>query len=244
MHYFYPVTDSDFDIVGFYKLVNDKQAVVKAYTIMCFPHGMSEARFRQLMRRFPTQPVQIATHTKIYPYNGKQHMATWALDSPIAADDEAALKQLYRNIWELMKEVLEERVSDFEFAIQLVAYRKDDTEMNKSYYLERIPSCHNIWGPREATITAKIDSFLDLAIKDLPENLRYIWFENIKESVLSAEPIPELVKVHEDHVEVTWRLMKGEDLTSTFDWLFFDLATNFSQRDKFKKGWKDVLPSR
>jgi hypothetical protein len=229
MRYFYPVTDSDLDVMTFYKLVAEKRIFVKVYRMMCFPQGMSAARFQKLMRMFPTQPIQIATHKKVYPYNRKQHVATWPLLSHVAADDETSLMQLYENIFTSMKDVLGKRVVDFEFDVQLVAYATDDFEMEKPCYLERFPASHNLWEAQRATITAQIDSFLGINIRDLPESLRHIWIDNIRESLQKKQPIPKSIQEMEDRVEVTWELSNKAHLSDMFALLFNELAINTSR---------------
>lgn len=234
MYRFYPIIDSGMDAVDFYKLAHDKQIFVKSYNLMCFTNGMSARRFKRLMNMFPTRPVHTETHKKISPYNSKQHIATWTLDSPIPVGNEDALNRLCLDIEKLMDKVLGSRVSDFEFDVRLVAYRKDDAAMIHPYYLEKVPFWHNIWEAQEATFTIKIDSFLGTSIRDLPEELHYVWLKNIREGVLALRPTPEVIREWDDHIEVTWKLTEDDDLGSTLDWIFFDLGANISKRDKYK----------
>ncbi|NQX63760.1 hypothetical protein HQN88_33455 [Paenibacillus qinlingensis] len=107
-----------------------------------------------------------------------------------------------------------------DFEIILHAFDKSDVLMRTPYFLHPLPIFHNTWGAQQASITAKVDSFEGILLRDVPRHMRCIWIDNMIEGIRTREPLPSSITVEEDHLEATWHFredtLANEMLNSVF----------------------------
>lgn len=221
MRNFYILNESVNDNLTFYRLEKEKKAIVRGYDIVCFAEELSTTEFKKLMAKMPKAPSHIVSPAYKPLYKSEHHLASYLLQKPIPVNDENAVLHLYHLMRASMHNRLYEAVYKYDFDLRLVAFHADDTEMSKPFFMEAIPTFRNTWGAKKATITAKVDTFEAIPLKNVPEDLRRIWIDNMKKGLKSRDPKPIHIKEANDHIEVTWHITGKEETTDMLSSVFW-----------------------
>ncbi|MFF2017795.1 hypothetical protein [Paenibacillus sp. NPDC058177] len=221
MKNFYIVSDDNQEIINFYTLSNCGQIVVKAIDLMLFSGIVSKRNFRKNMFKLPSHPNCIMPFQVFLPYKSKLHVARWFLDSPISTLEHEACLELYSRKDQQCNELKGLFETDRP-TIRLVAYNKEDTLMAKPFYL-LLKSCgYPLWSSEEATMDAKIDSYMDIEISSLPTHIQPIFIQIIKDDLMNQTHQPCSIKEYGDYLEVQWKLDRylTNEFLDTMYWRF------------------------
>ncbi len=210
------------DIIDYYEALEKKKVFVKSYEIRCYTDDLPAQEFEKLITVLLPSPSRFVFSAHDSRVGSLYNAAVWELRKPMQAANEVPLLHLFHILSSATYSLGELSPLSLEFEVLLVAYDKEDALMKRPYYLHPIPSFHNIWGAREAIVSAKVDSFEGIPIKDLPPHVRQIWIDNMLEGLRSREPQPASVTIAEDHLEVTWnftRETETNDMLRSVFWL-------------------------
>ncbi|MDQ0902769.1 hypothetical protein [Paenibacillus sp. V4I7] len=205
------------DIIDFYQSLDKKNAVLKSCEIRCYSEEFSASKFGEFLSEIlpePSRPISSAFSLRV---GAKFFSAIWDVVNPVQVEDEQAILRWHHLFSAAIYRLC---LHDCDFEIILHAFDKSDVLMETPYFLHPLPAFHNTWGARQATITAKVDSFEGILLRDVPRHMRRIWIDNMIEGIRTREPLPFSISEAKDHLEVTWHFQEdaasNEMLSSVF----------------------------
>lgn len=211
MRNFYLLNEDSSDIINFYRLLDEKKAVIKTCEIRCFTEDLPASKFGEFLSELLPDPSRSVSSKFDYRVGGKYHSATLDLATPVQAENEATMLRWFHLLSAATERWPAGHQCDFEVILQ--AFDKDDALMKTPYNLHPIPTFHNTWGAQQGTVSAKVDSFEGVFLRDVPQHMRQIWIDKMLEGIRSKEPLPFSITEAENYLEVTWNF-KGDTETN------------------------------